>query len=310
MNKRIFWSTLSFLLALFVIVLLFEESREFFFALLLRILFFVKKNILKILTSFFLVRGKFIVVLFMKKIALLSVVGLGKRYMIEKVFIENLKKHFLNHLTDDLKRFINHAKENFKDFSLIKKVITLFTFLASLGFIGKFMGGMLAVKVFIAKVWSFLLAIFLKATTAVVYFFTDYLWGSWLAPIVEVVLFSWLLSWMERVPFLSKGIQKIYTFFVEWFGWFEYYMEKIFHIPLKRFLKWSVRKIQKSIYRFIGYKKVSVWERMQEDRKLNPNSHMRLIQKRKVHRAGKTKTYKSSYERLRERRKKEKQVYS
>jgi len=95
MNKRIFWSTLSFFLVLITIVMLFEESREFVVALVLRILFFVKRNILKILAAFFLVKGKFILTLFMKKIALLSVTGLGKRYIIEKVIMGNFKKHFL-----------------------------------------------------------------------------------------------------------------------------------------------------------------------------------------------------------------------
>jgi len=303
MQKRIFWSTLSFFVILMAIVLLFEESREFIFAIFLRVLLFVKKNILKILTAFFLVKGKFILTLFMKKIALLSATGLGKRYMVEKVVMGNFKKHFLDHLTDDFKRLINHAKENFKNFPLIKKIITIFAFLGSLGFVGKFMGGMLAFKVFVAKIWSFLLAIFLKTGTAVAYFFTDYLWGSWLAPIVEVVIFSWVLSWMEKVPFLSKGIEKLYTFFVDWFSWFEYYMEKIFHIPMKRFLKWLVKKIQTSIYKFIGYEKVSIWKRLHEDRALNPNTYKRLIVKRQQQRVKEKSKYISPRNRVLSRRK-------
>ena len=280
MYKRVFFSSILFLLGLFVIVLFFEESREFVLAFFLRILFFVKKNLFRMLAAFFLVKGKFILSLFMKKIALLSATGLGKRYVVEKVVMGNVKKHFLNHLTDDFKRLIKHAKENFKSFPLIKKIITLFAFLGSLGFVGKFMGGILALKVFVAKIWSFLLALFLKVGTGVSYFFTEYLWESWLAPLLEVILFSWLLSWMEKVPFLAKGLKKIYAFFIDWFEWFESYMEKIFHIPLKRFLKWLVQKIQTSIYKFIGYKKVSMWKRLQEDRKLNPNGHTRLMEKR------------------------------
>ena len=303
MNKRIFWSTLSFLFTLILVVLFFEESREFVFAVFLRILLFVKKNLFKMLAAFFLVKGKFILTLFMKKIALLSATGLGKRYIVEKVVMGNVKKHFLDHLADDFKRLANHAKENFKNFPLIKKFITVFAFLGSLGFVGKFMGGMLALKVFVAKVWSFLLAIFLKTSTAVVYFFTDFLWDSWLAPIVEVVIFSWLLSWLEKIPFLSKSIYKLYSFFVAWFGWLEYYMEKIFHLPMKRFLKWLVKKIQKSIYRFIGYKKVSIWKRLQEDRTLNPNKHRILMKKRTSRKLEKKKIYVSTYARLKEKRK-------
>jgi hypothetical protein len=304
MNKRIFWSIFSFLFTLLLIVLFFEQSREFAFAIVLRILLFVKKNIFKMLAAFFLVKGKFMVTLFMKKIALLSVTGLGKRYVVEKVMMENVKKHFLNHLTDDFKRLINHAKENFKNFPLVKKIITVFVFVSSLGFVGKFMGGMLAIKVFVAKIWSFLLAIFLKVSTAVVYFFTDYLWDSWLAPIVEVVIFSWLLSWMEKIPFLSKAIQRLYSFFVDWFEWFEYYMQKLFHIPLKRFLKWLVKKIQATIYEFIGYEKVSIWKRLQEDRALNPNSYKRLLEKRKERRVKENSQYLSPRDRVLNRRKK------
>ncbi|MCW8821136.1 MAG: hypothetical protein OQK45_02830 [Sulfurovum sp.] len=219
--------------------------------------------------------------LFLKKLAVISTTGLGKRYVVEKVLIGNVKTHFLDHLSTDIKRLVQHAKKNFKNFPLIKKMITVFAFLGSIAFIGKFMGGMIAVKVFVAKVWSFLLALFLKVGTGVSYFFTDYLWGSWIAPIVEVVIFSWMLSWMEKVPFLAKGLRKIYAFFVSLFGWLEYYLEKVFHIPMKGFLKWLVKRIQNSIDHFIGDERVSAWKRVKLSRTLNPNTHTKLIDKRK-----------------------------
>lgn len=299
MNKRILW----FAVLLFFILLIglygYEEGRAFITALVLRIFLFVKKNLIALLAAFFLVKGKFILTLFLKKLALLSATGLGKRYVVEKVVMGNVKTHFLDHLTDDIKRLIKHAKENFKNFPIVKKIITIFAFLGSLGFVVKFMGGMLAIKVFAAKVWSFLLALFLKISTAVVYFFTDYLWGSWLAPIVEVVIFTWLLSWMEKVPFLAKILRKIYAFFVSMFGWMEKYIEKIFHIPVKGFLKWLVKRIQNSIYAFIGYKKVSPWKRLKENRSLNPNSHRKLHKKREERRSMMKKdVYISAYKKL------------
>ena len=304
MNKRIFWIVLLVLASTLLIFGLFEETRAFMVALFLRVLLFVKKNLFSMLAAFFLVKGKFMLTIFMKKIALLSATGLGKRYVVEKVVMGNVKKHFFNHLSDDIKRLIQHAKKNFKSFPLVKKIITIFAFLGSLGFVGKFMGGMLALKVFVAKIWSFLLAIFLKTSTAVVYFFTDYLWDSWLAPIIEVVIFSWILSWMEKIPFLAKGLKKIYTFFISFFEWFEYYMEKIFHVPLKVFLKWLVKKIQRLIYRFIGYEKVSKWKRLKEDRALNPNSHTKLETRRKERKEIiQVKVYISARERLMRRRK-------
>jgi hypothetical protein len=300
-----FWVVPLVLISSIVVLFSIEESRTFLVALLLRMILFIKKNILTLLAAFFLVKGKFILNLFLKKILLLSATGLGKRYMIERVLTHNFKIHFLNHLNDDIKRLIQHAKENFYNYTLVKKIITVFTFIGSLGFVGKFMGGMLALKVFAAKVWSFLLVIFLKVGTAVVYFFTDYLWGSWLAPIVEVVIFSWLLSWMEKVPYLNRWLRKIYAFLLSIFGWMEYYIEKVFHIPLKRILKWLVKKIQSAIHNFIGYERVSLFTRLKEVRKLNPNAHVRLLEKRKE-KDFKKKLYISSRERLKEKRKERK----
>ncbi|HEY9129316.1 MAG TPA: hypothetical protein VIN02_05750 [Sulfurovum sp.] len=280
MKKRILlWAVLLLFITIIALFSI-EESRTFIIALFLRIILFVKKNLFALLAAFFLVKGKFILKLFLKKLAILSATGLGKRYVVEKVVMENVKIHFLDHLSHDMKRVVRHAKKNFQNFPPVKKLITVFAFLGSLGFIVKFMGGMIAVKVFFAKVWSFLLALFLKVGTAVTYFFTDYLWGSWLAPVVEVIIFTWILAWMEKVPFLAKGLRKIYAFFIFLFGWVEYYMEKIFHIPLKSFLKWLVKKIKESIDHFIedGYR--PKWRRVQEHRTLHPNRHMILQNKR------------------------------
>jgi hypothetical protein len=303
MNKRLWLWTLPIVLALLIVVFSIEESRTFIVALILRIFFFVKKNILTLLAAFFLVKGKFILMLFLKKITLLSATGLSKRYLIEKVINKNLKIHFLDHIADDIKRLIVYTKENFKDFPILKQIIAGLAFLGSLGFVGKFMGGMLAMKVFVAKFWSFILAIVLKFSTAIVYFFTDYLWGSWIAPLVEIVIFTWLLEWMERIPFLKKYIAKMYSFFLSLFEWFEDILEKIFHIPVKRFFKFLAKRIKKRIYQFIGYTKVSAWKRLQEVRMLTPNSHMLLLEKRKVHKVQEKKNYISAREHLVQRRK-------
>ncbi len=305
MKNRSQWIWIVSLVFIGIIVTLFsiEESRTFIVAFLLRAILFVKKNIIMLLTAFFLVKGKFILTLFLKKIALLSATGLGKRYLIEKVINHNLKIHFLDHISDDIKRLVVYVKNNFKNFPIMKQIIAGFAFLGSLGFVGKFMGGMLAMKVFVAKVWSFLLAIFLKVGTAVFYFFTDYLWGSWIAPLVEVLIFSWLLEWMERVPFLKRGLNHIYQFFISLFSWMEYYLEKIFHIPIKHFFKYLAKRIKKSIYAFIGYERVSSWERLKEVRQLHPNSHEKLVKKRKENQKNE-KSYISPREKLKQKREK------
>ena len=143
------------------------------------------------------------------------------------------------------------------------------------------MGGMLAIKVFLAKLWSFLLAIFIKFGSAFVYFFTDYLWNSWFAPIVEVVIFTWFLSILEKIPFLSEILYKIYDFFSHIFINVEYFMDKILHLPIKKILKYFVKKVRKKIHKFIGQKQLSTQERLKQSRELNPNIYIKLSNKRK-----------------------------
>ena len=304
MKNRILSWVLPLILVGIIVVFSIEESRAYVLTPVHSMFYFVKENLMALLTAFFLVKGKFILTLFLKKVAILSATGLGKRYLIEKVITHHFKVHFLDHITDDIKRLIVYIKNNFKKFTIVKQIIAVFVFLSSLGFVGKFMGGMLAMKVFIAKFWSFLLAMFLKGGTAIVYFFTDYLWGSWIAPIVEIVIFTWILSWMEKVPFLAKVLAKISKIFVKFFRAIEFFLEKVFHIPVKRFLKWLTKKIQRSIYRFIGYQKVSVWKRLQQTRVLTPNSHTKLLNKRKEKlQQKKEKSYLSSHAQLIKKRK-------
>ena len=299
MNKRTLVWIGVFIALLFIALFSIEESRTFFIALLWRIFFFVKKNIITIVAGFFLVKGKFILTIFAKKVALLSATGLGKRYLIEKVINKNLKIHFLDHITDDIKRLLVYVKKNFKDFPIVKQVMTGLAFLTSLGFVGKFMGGILAMKVFIAKFWSFILAIVLKFSTAVLYFFTDYLWGSWIAPLVEILIFSWLLELLEKIPFFKKYLLKIYAFFLSIFESIEEILEKVFHIPLKRFFKFLSKRIKKRIYKFIGYTRVSASKRLVEMRELTPNRHTELMERRKNRSAKRnTKIYISSREKI------------
>lgn len=293
------WAIGVLLVAMVVALFAIDESRTFVLAFFLRIFLFTKKHIVAILAAFFLVKGKFILSLFLKKIAFLSATGLGKRYFIEKVLNHNLKIHFFDYISNDVKRLAVYSKKNFKNFPLIKQVLTGFAFLGSMGFVGKFLGGMLALKVFIAKFWSFLLAIVLKFFTVIIYFFTDYLWGSWIAPIVEILIFSWLLEWMERVPFLKRRLEKIYKFFISIFTWLVDYSQTVFYFPVKRFLKYLARRVKKYIYMFIGYRKVSAWKHLGEVRALSPNKHIQLLAKRKIFKDSKDKkTYTSAFEEL------------
>jgi len=296
------WFAALFLVAVLPALFVLEAPRNWILTLLSDTYLFIKASIIAILTAFFLIKGKFVIQLFLRKIILLSATGLGKRYMIERVLNHEIKVHFLDHMQEDFKKLIAHIKVNFRNFPLVKKIMTGFAFLGSLGFVGKFMGGMLALKVFIAKIWSFLLAIFLKLLSGFFYFVTKILWGSWLAPILEVVLFSWLLEWLEKVPFLKAGFHAIYQFFAYFFGWMEKLIAKLMKRPLRRFLKWMVKMMKIAIYKFIGYERVSRYKRLQEERE----RHMNAFEKIKADRHSRNyrKVHLSSWQRLKQKREK------
>ncbi len=305
-NSRSLWFWLVPLLLILILTILFsfEESRTIIIKFLTDTFLFVKENIIAILTAFFLIKGKFVIKLFIRKILLLSATGLGKRYMIERVLNQQIKVHFMDHLRDDFKRLLEHVKHNFENFPLVKKIITVFAFIGSLSFVGKFMGGMLALKVFIAKVWSFLLAVFLKLFTAFFYFISKVLWGSWLAPVLEVLIFSWLLDWLKKIPFLKTGFIKLSKLFSYLFGWIEKFIAQLLKRPLRRFLKWLVKTMKIAIYKFIGYERVSLYTRLQETRKLHMNAYALVRSKRRSRE--KQKKHRSAWKTLQDKREKRK----
>ena len=185
---------------------------------------------------------------------------------------------------------------------LTKKIIAGFAFLGSLGYVRKFMGPMLAMKVFLAEVWSFLLAIVLKAGASILYFFTDYIWGSWLAPIIEVVIFSWLFGVLEKVPFLTNSIRWLYRKVRDLFAWFEETIGKLFHYPIRRSLQWLIKQTRFLIYKFIGYKRLLAYKQLRELRAFEPNRQQQLKQRRAKRKEEKSKPV-SRYTRFKNERK-------
>ncbi|SFV90266.1 hypothetical protein MNB_SV-4-1104 [hydrothermal vent metagenome] len=281
-HPRWFWIFNGLFLSLMLLAMLFTPVRETLWGWMHEGWDFLRAYTVALLSAFFLVKGKFVLKLFLKKIILFSATGLGKRYLIEKVFTYHLKVHFLDHIAVDLSRLVVHIKKNFIRFPLTKKIIATLAFLGSLGYISKFMGVMLAVKVFIAKIWSFLLAIVLKAGSAILYFWTDYLWGSWLAPIVEVVIFSWLLDLLEKIPFLTGSIRWFYGQMLRLARMLDRVLAKLFHVPMRKIFKWMVVQTRGLIYRFIGYKRVSAYFQLKELRGFQPSRYQKLLAKRKM----------------------------
>ncbi len=302
MKKEASWRWLWYLLpiVLFVALLLsVEDIRTLLFALLLRLFLFLQKHIILIVTGFFLVKGKFILSLFLKKLALISATGLGKRYVIERIITVNIKRHLIHPIRDDVKRLVVHLKERFKAFPLTNRVIAFVTFIGSLSIVGKLMGGLLVVKVVVARFWSLLLSLVIKVGTGVAYFFTDIFWGSWVAPIIEVVLFTWLLEWLEKVPLLKRFFAGIYALFLTTFEGFEAMLERYLHLPVRRLLRGIAVRIKRRIYQIIGYQWVNSYKAMQEMRSLHPNATKRLQIRREHYRHTRRVRSTSRYDQLR-----------
>ncbi|MBN2823759.1 MAG: hypothetical protein JXQ76_00425 [Campylobacterales bacterium] len=270
-------------LVIIIIPLLFEQSRTFVIALLIRSFFFVKKHIVAFIVSFFLINGKFILLAFVKKIALLTTVGLGKRYVTEKIIIYNFKKHFLRHLKDEIAIIKAYFIKLFKHSPIMQKIIALFAFIASLSVVTKFMGMFLALKVILAKMWSFLLALFLKIGTTTAYFFSDYLWNSFFAPLIEILIFSWLIELLEKIPTFKRWFAKIYNVFIVVFRAFESVLERFLHLPIKHFLAILVRRIQRKIRKLTNTQIKSTHQALRERRANRINLHQTIRKKRKIY---------------------------
>jgi len=275
------------ILIILIIPLFFEESRILIIAIFWRVFFFAKKHIVTLFISFFLINGKFIWFLFLKKIAMLSAIGLGKRYVTEKIFIHNFKKHFLIHITDEIRVVKEYIQKNFNKTPIIKQIIAGITFIASLGILTKFMGLFLALKVILARMWSMFLALFLKVGTATAYFFTDYLYNTWIIPIIEILIFSWFLEFLEKIPVINKWLKKVYKLFISTFIEIERVLHILFHIPMRKFFTFLVDKVQNKVRKLVGAKILSSYSKLQDKRDSNPNLHKKIVLKREVFQAKK-----------------------
>ncbi len=296
-RRTVIWGSVA-LFALIVGSLHIDSARGYLVAVVVGIFFFAKRNLLSFIATFVLVKGKFIWTIFLKKLAVLSATGLGKRYITERVFLYHLQTHLIRPLGREIAYLMRYTTRNFRRLGIVKKLIALFTFLGSLSVVAKTMGVFLAIKVVLGKIWSFLLAFFIKISTAVVYFFTDYIWSSWITPIMEVLVFSWFFSLMQKMPFLGKWVKGLYRFVMRFFLFFEEILERFFHIPIKKLMRALVVKLRRAIRSFAAMRYESLHHRLKLSRTLAPNARQKVLIKRKMRKNDKERGYESAYFRL------------
>lgn len=263
-------SIISFVLFLLFILYFFLDPhwKEVINGFILRILIYSKTQILmifklvikEILAFFwgivimqfwygFVVGGikKFVFMSLSSKLILL-VLSLGKRYVIDNVIMVTVNNNFIYHIKKPIFNLVFHYREIIKDFSLKKKIVIYATAIGIpfiliaplLYFIGIFT--FILEKVFSANMWKAILIWILKFVGFFLTFFSN-IWDSWFAPIIEVVLFTWILGILEKVPFLGKLIKPIYVLFNRYILKVQRFLNKHLHSNIKRGFGEAISKI-------------------------------------------------------------------
>jgi len=190
---------------------------------------------------------KFIFMSFSSKLLLL-VLSLGKRYLIDNVIMVTVNNNFLHHIKRPISKLSQHYLELIKDFSPKKKIaiwaaaigIPMVILAPVLYFVGLLT--FILEKLFSANMWKAMLIWIMKILTVFLTFFSN-IWDSWFAPIIEIVLFTWILGLLEKIPFLGKLIRPIYVYFNKIILRIQQFLNKHFHKNIKKGFGSALSKI-------------------------------------------------------------------
>ena len=179
---------------------------------------------------------------------LLLVLSLGKRYLIDNVIMVTVNNNFLHHIKRPISKLSQHYLELIKDFSPKKKIaiwaaaigIPMVILAPVLYFVGLLT--FILEKLFSANMWKAMLIWIMKILTVFLTFFSN-IWDSWFAPIIEIVLFTWILGLLEKIPFLGKLIRPIYVYFNKIILRIQQFLNKHFHKNIKKGFGSALSKI-------------------------------------------------------------------
>jgi len=190
---------------------------------------------------------KFFFMSFSSKLVLL-VISLGKRYLIDNVIMVSLNNNFINHIKSPIAKLAGHYLELLKEFSLKKKIIVwaaaigipMIILAPVLYFVGVL--SFILEKLFSANMWKAMLIWFMKILTVFLTFFSN-IWDSWFAPIIEIVLFTWILGLLEKIPFIGKLIRPVYVYFNKIILRIQQFLNRHFHKNIKKGFGHAISKI-------------------------------------------------------------------
>lgn len=210
-----------------------------------------------------------------KKFALLSVIGLGKRFIIDHIIIKFLYQHFIKDIKEPIKDLFKFIYNNFKSLSIKRKFIGLLSLvlpasLVSYTLYSMNLLGFILEKVFSANMWKIILAFVLKGANTVFYFFSNYIWNSWIAPILEIFIFSFILGFLEKhISFIGKPLRYVYRKFEYVGNKFIYILDKFILHPSRKKMKKGAIRINKKIYNFIKINNKSSLTEIQKNKSYN-----------------------------------------
>lgn len=250
--------------------------------------------ILTLAMGFVLVNGKFVLKVFAKKIFFLSLIGLSKRFFIEKIFMENMIKLFVKKLP--LKEFSVTAKSRVKETKLFTKIAWVGGILASST------GGMIAfgdvvlLKVILAKFWSFMLVLFSKFMLFLGYILLD---SGWIRMLIEVVIIGFLMEMLKKIPFVHSLVLSLAKHFISATSFIARFFEKVFNTPAQKGInkltiatsKWMHASMKTEGYETYNdfimrhrTEKVPVYKQLEEYRgQIKPSAHKQLQKKRRTY---------------------------
>ena len=190
---------------------------------------------------------KFFFMSFSSKLILL-IISLGKRYLIDNIIMSSINKNFLYHIKRSISKLLEHYIKLVKSFSLKKKIgiwavaigVPMIIISPILYFVGVLT--FILEKFFSANMWKAMLIWLIKVLTVLLTFFSS-IWDSWFAPIIEVILFTWILGLLEKIPFLGNLIKPIYKYFNTIVIKIQKFLNKYFHKNIKKGFGSAINKI-------------------------------------------------------------------
>lgn len=189
---------------------------------------------LKVITTVSLIGGKLYLFLaaskgkifvFIKKMTFFKGASLAiKRFIIDNVLSKWLDKHIISHIREPIAHFFEYYKSlDWK--SKIKKSILVIV-PASVISVGLYLGGFIQsiaiyaqLKAIVIGFFKILWVFLSKIISSIIYFFTNFIAGTWLAPIIEIFALSWLLSIIEKIPYIGPPISKFFNFIGKGFNY-------------------------------------------------------------------------------------------